>query len=235
MAFETNDYQKMNSMPYVGEQAPHFNANSTQENISLDDYKGKWFILFAHPSDFDPVSTSEFVALQVASSKLRELNVEVVGISVDNITSHVAWLNSIEETFDTQIEFPLIADLNKQISTDYGMLSKESNGSETSRVIFIIDEDSVVRSVIDYPATIGRNINEILRVIKALKTTDKTEHVTPANWETGDKILAPSPSIIKDAKNRMENPDYECKNWYYCEKDSDDHSKSIYNAFLQDK
>ncbi|RIM12731.1 peroxiredoxin, partial [Staphylococcus cohnii] len=148
MPLNSDLHSETQRLPRIGEKAPFFKGQSTQGEITLDDYKNDWVILFAHPADFTPVCTSEFVALQKQYSEFQDLGVKLVGLSVDSLASHVAWLNSIEESFDVQIEFPLISDSNKVISETYGMLAPESNNTESSRAVFIIDDDAVVRAMI---------------------------------------------------------------------------------------
>lgn len=232
MPLNSDLHSETQRLPRIGEKAPFFKGQSTQGEITLDDYKNDWVILFAHPADFTPVCTSEFVALQNQYSEFQDLGVKLVGLSVDSLASHVAWLNSIEESFDVQIEFPLISDANKVISETYGMLAPESNNTESSRAVFIIDDDAVVRAMIYYPMTTGRNIDELLRVTRAMKTSDETGDNTPTNWKKGDNLLAAPPETLEDAKKRMKDSNYDCKNWYYCEKDDEQNSKKFYNPFL---
>ncbi|MFD1019427.1 peroxiredoxin [Thalassobacillus hwangdonensis] len=207
------------SLPRIGEKAPDFKAQTTHGELSLDDFKGKWFVLFSHPADFTPVCTTEFVAFQGIYDQLRELDTELIGLSVDSVTSHIAWIRNIEENFDTRIEFPVIADLDKQVATKFGMIMPESNGTETSRAVFVIDDKGTVRSVIYYPLTTGRNMAEIVRLVQALKTTDEHGVSTPADWQKGDKVIASPPKTTEDARAREEDPNYECVDWYFCKKD----------------
>ncbi|MFQ3852916.1 peroxiredoxin [Staphylococcus parequorum] len=179
MPLNSDLHSETQRLPRIGEKAPFFKGQSTQGEITLDDYKNDWVLLFAHPADFTPVCTSEFVALQNQYSEFQDLGVKLVGLSVDSLASHVAWLNSIEESFDVQIEFPLISDSNKVISETYGMLAPESHNTESSRAVFIIDDDAVVRAMIYYPMTTGRNIDELLRVTRAIKISDETGDNTP--------------------------------------------------------
>ncbi|MDW8569837.1 peroxiredoxin [Staphylococcus shinii] len=235
MSFENETSYDINNLPSIGQQAPHFKGLSTQGDITLDDYKGQWMLLFAYPYDFSPVSTSEFITLQENYEELKDLQISVVGLSVDSIASHIAWLTSIESSFNTNIEFPLIADSSKQISKNYGILSKEDDNQSATRAVLIIDDNLVVRSIMYYPAAIGRNVKEIIRMVKAIKTSDENDAITPENWQPGDKVLALPPSNVKDAKGRVKGDNYKCKTWYYCEKDIEHKTKKIYNAFLQDE
>ncbi|MBN9654290.1 peroxiredoxin [Halobacillus sp. GSS1] len=217
---QENQVQKQTySLPRIGEKAPEFTAQTTHGEISLNDYEGKWVVLFSHPSDFTPVCTTEFVGFQGVYDQLRELDTELIGLSVDSVTSHIAWIRNIEENFQTTIEFPVIADLDKQVATKFGMIMPESNGTETSRAVFVIDDKGTVRSVIYYPLTTGRNMGEIVRLVEALKTTDEHGVSTPADWKKGEKVIASPPKTTEDAKARMDNPDYDCVDWYFCKKD----------------
>ncbi|TGB02918.1 peroxiredoxin [Halobacillus salinus] len=216
-----SEQEKTYSLPRIGEKAPAFSAQTTQGEMSLNDFKGKWFILFSHPSDFTPVCTTEFVAFQEIYSQLREMDTELIGLSVDSVPSHIAWLRNIEENFDTTIEFPVIADLDKEVATKFGMIMPESNGTETSRAVFVIDDKGIVRSVIYYPLTTGRNMDEIVRLVEALKTTDEHGVSTPANWEKGEKVIASPPKTMENAKARLDDSNYDCVDWYFCKKDLD--------------
>lgn len=206
-------------LPRIGEDAPHFQAVTTHGNLSLDDYRGKWFILFSHPSDFTPVCTSEFVSFQNIYGKLKDLDTELLGLSIDSVGSHLAWVRSIEDNFNTTIEFPIIADLNKDVAVKYGMLMPEGDSTEASRAVFVIDDKQKIRAVIYYPLSTGRNMDEIVRLVEALQTADKHEVATPADWKKGDKVIVKPPKTQEEADKRMNHPDYECTDWYYCKKD----------------
>lgn len=216
-----SEQEQTYSLPRIGEKAPQFTAQTTHGAVSLNDFKGKWFILFSHPSDFTPVCTTEFVAFQQIYSRLRELDTELIGLSVDSVSSHIAWLRNIEENFNTTIEFPVIADLDKEVAKRFGMIMPESNGTETSRAVFVIDDKGMVRSVIYYPLTTGRNTDEIVRLVEALKTTDEHGVSTPADWEKGDKVIASPPKTMEEAKARLDDSNYDCADWYFCKKDLD--------------
>ncbi|QCR30433.1 peroxiredoxin [Priestia megaterium] len=208
-------------LPRIGSKAPNFKAETTKGTISLNDYQGKWFVLFSHPADFTPVCTTEFVAFQEVYPELREEGVELLGLSVDSVASHLAWIRSIEKTFNIEIEFPLVADSDKKVAISYGMIMPEESQTETSRAVFIIDDNQIVRAIIYYPLTTGRNMKEIVRLVKALKTTDNHGTPTPANWESGDKVLVSPPKTHEEMKKRASQNDIECLNWYLCEKSID--------------
>lgn len=207
------------SLPRIGESAPQFKAVTTQGNIALEDYKGTWLILFSHPADFTPVCTTEFIAFQGIYPQLRELNTELLGLSVDSLPAHIAWVRNIEEKQGVKIEFPVIADLSKEVATKYGMIHPGESTTETNRAVFVIDEKQVVRAIIYYPLTTGRNMEEILRLVKALQTTDKHKVSTPAGWTPGDKVVVPPPSSQLLAEERVQDKELEIIDWYFAKKE----------------
>ncbi|MEL3972975.1 peroxiredoxin [Rossellomorea oryzaecorticis] len=214
---QTED-QKM-TMPRIGDPAPKFEAATSRGNISLEDYKGKWVVLFSHPSDFTPVCTTEFVAFQEIHPDLKQLNTELIGLSVDSVPSHIAWIRSIEENFNTSIDFPVIADLDRKVAMKYGMIMPGESQVETSRAVFVIDDKQMIRSIIYYPLTTGRNMQEILRLVKALQVTDEHGVSTPANWQEGDKAVVSPPKSQEEAAQRAEEKDIEYIDWYISKKD----------------
>ncbi|OGF67652.1 MAG: peroxiredoxin [Candidatus Fischerbacteria bacterium RBG_13_37_8] len=211
--------KKMVSLPRIGEPAPQFEAITTFGTLKLSDFKGSWLILFSHPADFTPVCTTEFIAFAQIHSKLKEMNCELMGLSIDSVFSHIAWVRNIEEKLGQKIDFPVIADLNKEVAMLYGMIMPGESKTETSRCVFIIDDKQIIRAIIYYPLTTGRNMDEILRLIQALQTTDKYAVATPANWRPGDKVIVPPPKTAEQADERIKDKQYECKDWYFCKKD----------------
>jgi peroxiredoxin (alkyl hydroperoxide reductase subunit C) len=199
--------------------APPFQAETTHGTIRLEDFKGSWLILFSHPADFTPVCTTEFLAFAEIAPELKKRNVELMGLSIDSTYSHIAWLRNIEQNFKKKIPFPIIADLNKEVAGLYGMIMPGESKTETSRCVFIIDPNGVVRAMIYYPLTTGRNMDEILRVIDALQTTDKHGVATPANWRPGDKVIVPPPKTAEAAEERVK-AGYECADWYFCKREA---------------
>lgn len=194
-------------MPLIGEKFPELEVETTQGRIKLpDQYNGKWFVLFSHPGDFTPVCTTEFVSFAKKYEEFKKLNTELIGLSVDTNISHIEWVNWIESTLKVEIPFPIIADPMGRVAKRLGMIHAESSTS-TVRAVFIIDDKSTVRLIMYYPLELGRNINEILRSIKALQLIDKTGAVMPANWPKneiiGDNVLNPPPRTVKDAKLRL--------------------------------
>ena len=206
-------------MPRLGMPAPQFEAATTHGTIRLEDFKGSWLVLFSHPADFTPVCTTEFIAFAEIQDQLREMNCELMGLSIDSTYSHIAWVRNIQEKMGVAIDFPVIADLNKKVASLYGMIMPGESKVETSRCVFVIDPNQVLRAMIYYPLTTGRNMDEILRLLQALQTTDEHTVATPANWRPGDKVILPPPATQDAAEERVNMPGLECKDWYFCKKD----------------
>ncbi len=213
-----NTNGEVRSLPRIGAKAPQFEAVTSQGTIRLSDYEGSWLVLFSHPADFTPVCTTEFIAFQQIYPELRKLNTELLGLSVDSVSSHISWIRNVKEKFGVNLEFPIIADLNKDVAQLYGMIMPDESTTETSRAVFVIDDKQVVRAIIYYPLTTGRNMDEILRLVKALQTTDENGVATPANWREGDKVLLPTPPNIEVAEERLNDEKLECTDWYFCKK-----------------
>ena len=203
--------------PRLGEPAPLFAAETTHGPINLKDYRGKWVILFSHPADFTPVCTTEFIAFAAIVPELKNRNVELIGLSIDSNFSHIAWVRNIEEKFGVKIPFPVIADLRMEVAGLYGMIQPGQSTTAASRCVFIIDDRGIVRAMIYYPLTTGRNMDEILRTIDALQTTDKHGVATPANWRPGDQVIVPPPGTAQEAEKRVAEG-YDCTDWYFCKK-----------------
>jgi peroxiredoxin (alkyl hydroperoxide reductase subunit C) len=204
-------------LPRLGEPAPDFEAPTTHGTIRLEDYKGSWLVLFSHPADFTPVCTTEFMAFAEIYEELQKRGVELLGISVDSITSHIAWVRNVEEKAGVKIPFPIIADLNKEVAQRFGMVHPGQSKTETVRCVFVIDPNQIVRAMIYYPLTTGRNMAEILRLIDALQTTDQHGVATPANWKPGEMVIVPPPNTQEMAEERLKQG-YECVDWYFCRK-----------------
>jgi peroxiredoxin (alkyl hydroperoxide reductase subunit C) len=210
--------QEVVRLPRLNETAPEFEAVTTQGVIRLSDYEGSWLILFSHPADFTPVCTTEFIGFAEIYPELQKRNVELLGLSVDSVYSHIAWVRNIEEKMNVNIPFPIIADLNKDVATLYGMVMPGESTTETSRCVFIIDPKGILRAMIYYPLTTGRNMQEILRLIDALQTSDKHQVATPANWMPGEKVIVPPPKTIEVAEERSSG-EFECVDWYLCKQE----------------
>lgn len=206
------------SLPRLGSPAPSFEAVTTLGILRLEDFKGSWLILFSHPADFTPVCTTEFIAFAEIHEDLRQRNVELLGLSIDSVYSHIAWVRNIEEKMGVKVNFPVIADLNKEVATAYGMVMPGESKTETSRCVFVIDPNGIVRAMVYYPLTTGRNMQEIMRLIDALQTSDKHSVATPANWKLGDKVIIPPPNTQDMAEDRVKEG-FECPDWYFCRKE----------------
>jgi len=205
------------SLPRIGDSAPAFETTTTHGKLKLEDFKGNWVILFSHPADFTPVCTTEFIAFAEIFPELQKLGVNLLGLSVDSLNSHIAWVRNVEEKTGVKIPFPIIADLSKEVSLAYGMIHPGQSKTETVRCVFIIDPNQVIRAILYYPLTTGRNMQEILRIIKALQMTDEHQIATPANWKPGDLVIVPPPNTQEGAEERLKQG-YECVDWYLCKK-----------------
>jgi peroxiredoxin (alkyl hydroperoxide reductase subunit C) len=211
--------QPAQSLPRLGSPAPLFEVMTTHGMLKLEDFRGSWLIIFSHPADFTPVCTTEFIGFAKMHADLKQRNVELLGLSIDSVYSHIAWVRNIEKNFHVKIPFPIIADLNKEVASLYGMIMPGESKTETSRCVFVIDAEGIVRAMIYYPLSTGRNMQEILRLIDALQTADKYKVATPANWKPGDKVIVPAPNTQEMAEERVAQKDgYECKDWYFCKK-----------------
>jgi peroxiredoxin (alkyl hydroperoxide reductase subunit C) len=204
-------------LPRLGEPAPPFEAMTTRGMLRLSDFAGSWLILFSHPSDFTPVCTTEFTAFAEIYPELQERGVELLGLSIDSVYSHIAWLRNIHEKTGVKIPFPVIADLDRKVATAYGMVSPRESKTEVSRCVFVIDPSGIMRAIIYYPLTTGRNTDEILRLVDALQTTDAHGVATPANWRPGDKVVVPAPTTTEQAEERI-GEGYESVDWYLSKK-----------------
>jgi peroxiredoxin (alkyl hydroperoxide reductase subunit C) len=205
--------------PRIGEPAPDFEAETTHGILRLEDFRGSWLVLFSHPADFTPVCATELIAFAAIVPTLRQLGCELLGLSVDSIFSHIAWVRSLEERFGTVIDYPLVADTTGDMARSYGMLMPAESRTEPARVTYVIDDRQIVRASMAYPMTTGRNIEEILRVVQALQTTDAHGVATPAGWRPGESVLAPPPRTKAMAAERARDGDPACPDWYYCKKE----------------
>ncbi len=211
------DVELRAGLPLIGDLAPEFEANTTFGTLRLEDYRGGWLIMFSHPADFTPVCTTEFIAFTEIYEELKKRNTELLGLSVDSVSSHIAWVRNIEEKLGVKIPFPIIADLTRDVAAKYGMIHPGESKTETVRCVFIIDPEGILRAMLYYPLTNGRNMDEILRLLDAMQTSDKHKVATPANWRPGDKVVVPPPSTQEMAEERVKEG-YECVDWYLCKK-----------------
>jgi len=204
-------------LPQLNKPAPAFDAVTTHGNLRLADFEGRWLILFSHPADFTPVCTTEFIGFAEIYPELQKRGVDLIGLSVDSVYSHIAWVRNIEEKTGVKIPFPVIADLNSEIASAYGMIMPGASTTEAVRCVFFIDPKGILRTMLYYPLTTGRNMQEILRIIDALQTSDEYHVATPANWNPGDKVIVPAPKTQDSAETRMKEG-FECVDWYLCKK-----------------
>ncbi|MEM4292921.1 MAG: peroxiredoxin [Thermoplasmata archaeon] len=212
-------------MPLLGENFPAMEVKTTHGMMKLPDaFKGKWFILFSHPADFTPVCTTEFVAFQKRYAEFKKLNCELIGLSIDQVFSHLKWLEWIQEKFGVEITFPLIADDVGRVANMLGLIHP-AKGMSTVRAVFIVDPNGVIRAILYYPQELGRNMDEILRMVKGLQTVDANKVAIPANWPNneliGDKVIVPPASTIAEKKKREESKakgEIECFDWWLCYK-----------------
>ena len=207
-------------MPLIGEEFPKMEVVTTQGVINLPgDYKGKWFVLFSHPADFTPVCTTEFVAFQNLMGEFKNLNAELIGLSIDQVFSHIKWVQWIKEELKVEIQFPVIADDTGNVSKKLSLIHP-GKGSNTVRAVFIIDPEGIIRSIIYYPQELGRNMDEIVRMVKGLQISDKEKVALPAGWPDNelvkDHVIIPPASDIETAEKRMN--EYECFDWWFCHK-----------------
>lgn len=227
------DYEiMMNGNVKLGQFAPDFEAETTQGNIKLSDYKGKWVILFSHPGDFTPVCTTEIIGFANANTYFENLNTKLIGLSVDSNPSHLAWLNDIYEKTGTYVPFPIIADRNGEIARKYGMISNDVSKTETVRNVFIIDDKGIIRLILIYPMEVGRSIPEIIRCVEALQTADNCSGATPLNWTPGNPIIQYAPTTFETLIKRKDEilKDRNGMSWYLSFKDANDCEKNAKNG-----
>lgn len=214
-------------MPRIGDPAPAFKAVTTQGPINFpEDYKGSWVILFSHPADFTPVCTSEFMTFATLEEKFAEANCKLVGLSVDGLYSHIAWLRTIKEKIeykgmkDVEVKFPLIEDITMEVAKKYGMIQPSESSTKAVRAVFFIDPKGIIRAIIYYPLSLGRNFDELYRALIAMQTADAFGIATPADWQPGDDVIVPTAGSCGVAKDRMEGKekDVTCHDWFFCTK-----------------
>lgn len=211
------DYElMMNGNVKIGQKAPDFDANTTFGNIKLKDYEGKWIVLFSHPGDFSPVCTTEMIAFTRASAYFKENNTELLGLSIDSNSSHLAWVYDIYCKTGIKVSFPIIEDRNGEIARKYGMIANDISNTETVRNVYIIDNHGIIRTILVYPMNIGRFIPEILRTVIALQVSDKNQTATPANWIPNQPVIVPSPKTFEELENRINEikKQRNAINWY---------------------
>lgn len=213
--------QKVTQMPRIGDMAPDFKANTTYGPIQFSEYiKDSWTILFSHPADFTPVCTTEMSGFAVRGDEFRALNTKLIGLSIDSIHAHVAWVNNVKKNTGVLFDFPIIADIDMKVSQLYGMLQPNESETAAVRAVFFIDPTGKIRLIMYYPLNVGRNMDEILRVLKGLQVSDKYSVALPLDWTPGQKVIVPPPKTVADMEER-EKSDYEMVDFYLAKKDLD--------------
>jgi peroxiredoxin (alkyl hydroperoxide reductase subunit C) len=215
-------------MPRIGDPAPEFTAVTTQGELHFpSDYAGSWVILFSHPADFTPVCTTEFMTFASMQGEFESLGTKLVGLSVDGLYSHIAWLRTIKDRIefrgmkDVEVTFPLIDDVGMEVARKYGMIMPGEDGTKAVRAVFVVDPTGTVRTIIYYPLSLGRNFDELKRVVIALQTADALNVATPADWRPGDRVIVPPAGSCGTAKDRMDGHEagVECADWFFCTKE----------------
>ena len=215
------------SMPRIGDKAPEFKAKTTQGDINYpSDYKGSWSILFSHPADFTPVCTTEFMTFASMEEKFAKANCKLVGLSVDGLYSHIAWLRRIEEKMEfkgmknVEVKFPLIEDITMNVAKKYGMIQPNEDTTKAVRAVFFVDPEGIIRAIVYYPLSLGRNFDELYRALIAMQTADAFDCATPADWRPGDDVIVPPAGSCGTAADRMGGKEagVECVDWFFCTK-----------------
>lgn len=227
---EENQLTQPTIMPRIGEAAPEFKAVTTQGDINFpSDYKGSWVILFSHPADFTPVCTSEFMTFASMEDQFNKANCKLVGLSVDGLYSHIAWLRTIKDKIEykgmknVEVNFPLIEDITMEVATKYGMMMPGESNTKAVRAVFFIDPKGIIRTIIYYPLSLGRNFDELYRALIALQAADEFDIATPADWRPGDDVIISPAGSCGKAKDRMDGKEegLDCKDWFFCTKKLD--------------
>lgn len=193
-------------MPRIGDAAPDFEATTTWGKLKFSDYaRGQWTVLFSHPADFTPVCTTELTEFARNEERFADINTRLIGLSIDSIHSHVAWVNNVRQKTGVYIKYPLIADIDARVAQLYGMLQPGESETATVRAVFVIDPQFKIRLIIYYPLNVGRNIEEVYRVVQALQTVDENKVACPVNWQPGDKVIVPAPKTLAELDARLES------------------------------
>jgi peroxiredoxin (alkyl hydroperoxide reductase subunit C) len=209
-------------LPKIGDAAPDLKVTTTQGEITLSQWQGdSWLVLFSHPADFTPVCSTELMEFARRAPDFQKINTKLIGISVDSIHSHLAWLQNMKEKMGVEIPYPMIADIDMKASQAYGMIHPGASATATVRAVFLIDPKRIIRALVYYPMNVGRNVDEILRLATALQTADKHAVATPVNWRLGEKVVVPPPKQVADVREREghKGKDYEYRDFYLCLKD----------------
>jgi peroxiredoxin (alkyl hydroperoxide reductase subunit C) len=205
------------SLPRLNEPAPDFKVRTTHGDRSLADYQGKWLVLFSHPADFTPVCTTEFIGFSRAADRFKAMNTELLGLSIDSLFSHLAWTRNIKEKFDVNVPFPIIEDIKMEVASAYGMVHPGAADTQAVRATFFIDPKGILRAMVYYPMSNGRSINEFLRLLEAMQTSDLHGVATPEGWKAGEDVIVPPPKTAADADARA-GKGYQTVDWYFSKK-----------------
>ena len=207
------------TIPRIGDNAPDFTAVTTHGQITFSEWQGdSWVILFSHPADFTPVCTTELTQFARQNDDFAQRGVKLIGLSIDSIHSHLAWIQNMEQILDVKIPYPLIADLNMAVANKYGMIHPGADSTAAVRAVFVIDPNRKIRALIYYPLANGRNVDEVLRLVDSLQTADKNGVATPVNWVPGEKVVVPPPKTEKEVEDRLSS-NYEKIDFYLMKKD----------------
>ena len=207
-------------MPRIGDDAPDFEAITTKGKIRFSDFaKDKWIVFFSHPADFTPVCTTEMSGFAKRKSEFDKLNTELIGLSIDSIHAHLAWVDNVHKNTGVYFDFLIIADLDMSVSKKYGMLQPNESQTAAVRAVFFVDPKKKIRLIMYYPLNVGRNMDEILRALEALQISDEHKVALPLDWKKGGKVIVPPPKTLDEMAERNANNDYEKVDFYLCKKD----------------
>ncbi|WP_273568532.1 peroxiredoxin [Maribacter halichondriae] len=211
---------KTTTMPRIGDQAPDFEAITTKGKIKLSDFaKDKWLVMFSHPADFTPVCTTEMSGFATRKKEFDALNTELLGLSIDSVHAHLGWVSNVREKTGVYFDFPIIADIDMKVSKLYGMLQPNESETAAVRAVFFIDPKKKIRLIMYYPLNVGRNMNEILRALEALQTSDKYKVAMPLDWKKGDKVIVPPPKTLDEMNARLKDDSIELVDFYLAKKE----------------
>ncbi|TYP74286.1 peroxiredoxin [Aquimarina intermedia] len=212
--------QEVHGMPRIGDDAPDFEATTTHGNMKFSEFAdSKWVILFSHPADFTPVCTTELSGFAQRKNDFEALNTKLIGLSIDSIHSHLAWVNNVHEKTDVYLDFPIIADIDMKVAKLYGMLQPNESETAAVRAVFFIDPYQKIRLIMYYPLNVGRNMDEILRALEALQVSDEHKVALPLNWKKGDKVIVPPPKTLQQMEHRIKDTSCEKIDFYLAKKD----------------
>ncbi|MDA0738367.1 MAG: peroxiredoxin [Nitrospirae bacterium] len=209
------------SLPRIGDPAPDFQAATTLDNdFNFSVWQEQhWVVLFSHPADFTPVCTTELVEFALRHEEFKNKGIKLIGISVDSIHSHLAWLENMKHKMGVTIPYHLVADVDMRIANQYGMIHSGASTTATVRALFVIDPKRIIRALIYYPMNVGRNVDEVLRLVTALQTAEQYSCATPVNWKEGEKVVVPPPKTVEEVAERLSHPEREIKDFYLTLKD----------------